>query len=127
MLQNRDRRALEFPDQVGGRGDVQDIVVAELLALQLLIVVVEGPVERRLLVRVLPVAQGLRLAPGQSETVRKAAQRGQVRLVRGRAAAKYSAIAASYAAVRWNTFRARRRRSAASASGAPESAASAAP
>jgi len=47
VLEDRDRRPLEFADQVGRRRDVQDVVVAELLSLELLVVVVERAVEGR--------------------------------------------------------------------------------
>ena len=61
MLENRHRGALKFTDQVGGRGDVQDVVVAKRLALELLKMVVERAIQGSLLVRVFSVAQLLGL------------------------------------------------------------------
>ena len=78
MLQDADRRALELADEVGRGGDIEDIVIAEFLALQLFEGFVERAVERGLLVRVLAVAealgnrQGRREAGGQAEDVAEA-------------------------------------------------------
>ena len=75
MLQDANRRALELTDKVGRGGDIEDVVIAEFLALQLFEGLVEGTVERGLLVRVLAVAealgdgQGGREAGGQAEDV----------------------------------------------------------
>ena len=59
MLQDANRRALELTDEVGRGGDIEDVVIAEFLALQLFESLVEGTVERGLLVRVLAVAEAL--------------------------------------------------------------------
>ena len=61
VLENRKRWpfALEFRDQCRGGGEVEDVVIRELLAMELLVVTVELSVQRRLLVRVLAVAQAL--------------------------------------------------------------------
>ena len=75
VLQDADRRALELADEVGRGGDIEDVIIAELLALELLERLVERAVERGLLVRVLAVAealgdrQGGREAGGQAEDV----------------------------------------------------------
>jgi len=67
VLEDGDGRALELVDQVSGRGDVQNVVIAELLALELLEALVEGAVEGGLLVRIFAVAQRLRLLIGERE------------------------------------------------------------
>jgi hypothetical protein len=59
VFQDRDGGTAEFEDQFPGRGDVEHVRVAELLALELFEVVREIAVERGLLVRVFPVAQFL--------------------------------------------------------------------
>jgi hypothetical protein len=52
-----DRGALELADEVGRGGDIEDVVIAEFLALQLVEGLVERAVEGGLLVRVLAVAR----------------------------------------------------------------------
>ena len=75
VLQDADRRTLELADEVGRGGDIEDVVIAEFLALELFEGLVERAVERGLLVRVFAVAealgdgQGGREAGGQAEDV----------------------------------------------------------
>ena len=59
MLENGDCGPLELHHQFRRTLDVEDVSVAEVLALELLKEVVEGAVEIRLLVRVLAIAQAL--------------------------------------------------------------------
>jgi hypothetical protein len=59
VLQDADRGALELADEVGRGGDIEDVVIAEFLALQLVEGLVERAVEGGLLVRVLAVAEAL--------------------------------------------------------------------
>ena len=57
MLQDRNGRLGKFGDQIRRRADVQNVVKREFLAVQFLEVPVEIAVERRGLMRVLPVTQ----------------------------------------------------------------------
>ena len=61
MLEDCYRRTLELADQVCSRGNIENIVVAQLFALELVEMLHEGSVECRLLVWVFPVTQGHRL------------------------------------------------------------------
>ena len=72
VLQDADRRALELADEVGRGGDIEDVVIAEFLALQLFEGLVEGAVERGLLVRVFAVAEALGDGQGGREAGRQA-------------------------------------------------------
>ncbi len=63
---------LKLADQVSGGGDVDDVVVGKFLALKLLEALVEAPVERGLLVRVLAVAQLLRQRHFQAQALGQA-------------------------------------------------------
>ena len=67
VLQDADRRALELADEVGRSGDIENIVIAEFLALQLFEGFVERTVERGLLVRVFAVAETLGDGQGRRE------------------------------------------------------------
>ena len=48
VLQNGHRRFRKFLDQIGRRGDVEDVVIGKFLAVQFFELVRKGPVERRL-------------------------------------------------------------------------------
>jgi hypothetical protein len=56
MLQDADRGLLEFSDQVGRRGDIEDVVIRKFLTLELRKMVVERAVKRGFLVRVFTVS-----------------------------------------------------------------------
>jgi len=78
VLQDADGRTLELADEVGRGGDIEDVVIAQFLALELVEGLVERAVERGLLVRVLAVAETLGdgqrggVARGQAEHVAEA-------------------------------------------------------
>ena len=61
MLEDGERRRFvhEFSDQVRCRRQIQDIVVRKLFAVQLLEEIMELPIKSGVLMRVLPVTQGL--------------------------------------------------------------------
>ena len=82
MLQDGHRRSLKLTDQVSSRRDVQNIIVGQFLALKLRKMVVERAVERRLLMRILPVAKGLRFFPRQRQRRGQSAHRLEVGLDR---------------------------------------------
>ena len=67
VLENRNGRLRKFVDEFRGGGNVQDVVEGEFLAVQFLKILVQFPVERRLLVRVLAVTKppGVRKAEGK--------------------------------------------------------------
>ena len=72
VLEDGQRRQLTFELRDQGRSgrQVEDVVVRQLLTVQLLEILVELAVQGRLLVRVLPVTQGL----GQRRTHRQIRQ-----------------------------------------------------
>ncbi len=57
VLENGDRRFLEFADELRGGGDIEDVVERKFLAVELLEIRVEIAVQRCLLVRIFAVAQ----------------------------------------------------------------------
>ena len=72
MLENgqRGRAADEFRAQGGGRSEVEDIVIGQFLAVQLLEIILKAAIKRGALMRILPVAQCLREAHVQLKSVR---------------------------------------------------------
>ena len=69
VLQDRQRRRVvgEFRDQTRRRGEVQNVVVGKLLAVQLLEIIRGTAVKRRGLVRVFAVAQRLHQRRGNRQ------------------------------------------------------------
>jgi hypothetical protein len=79
VLEDSHRRALKLPDQVGGGGNIDDIVETQLLALELLENLEEAPVQGRLLVRVFAIAKRGRLGGFEGVGSRQAGDGVQVR------------------------------------------------
>ena len=67
VLEDGDGRLGKFLDELGGGGDIEDVVEGEFLAVELLEVLVEIAVERGLLVRVLAVAEAGGDGQGEGE------------------------------------------------------------
>jgi len=82
VLEDCYRRPLKFANEVSGGRNINDVVEAELLALQLFKHVKKASVKRRFLMWIFTVAKVGCFRDGKFEALGKSRQTGQIRFVR---------------------------------------------